>query len=1106
MEAGLHCCYNNSTHQRYGTLMDSPPPPYYGCSGHGGSSSSSSGSEDSAFESTMFSVLGSGRKYIPCPHCRLKVGAFDTLLLKSDGLRKGKSRSECIFLVSVLERYDIIGNGDSLEGRLPQYNIDNASNFGAEYCRHCNQSNSVCDKPPSCDSTRAETSSPASSDVEQFSTSLEDNSSLTNQYSERSNHQNDDKYTEGNDTFYSSKHTGKHNKYKQRSHNGYCQKKSAKTLDEIAENKRNNANSHVRRSQPKYIPNHKCNSSEYSSPWYSKSHLNAKDNIQFNSNSSCPHNSSVGYQNGSVTDETSELLYDKIDSKFEDVFKESHFNDQSEKDIDSIKASIANFIEVTLRDYVSSYDPKSKLSSTENRISYSKVETPLSMKLDYNENNASTENSLKENIFRPNSSAPNHNNEYSKESREDVLYFTENKATYPPLSKLNENNGHFKQEYQYQNHQDIAKQREDEQTVQTPGNDSGFFSPSPRILSSPIAWQQQKYESDSKSFRYNSNINSDGFQYPKPETYKSDDSDQYEIAPNTRNRKRTKVGNIHQSNSTETRSTSSKVKISDDDLVISPKVYDTPKIKPLKKGKFRRSTDHNESQNYDPKLQCCTQERKFRKKNADVSPTRSMIEEAVIEPQSSSQTNVSPPSGRIASSSPEFQLTEWETDIGEQLSATDNLNTSLSESSEATDISNTDDSYGNIESLRSESNIYKFDIYSKQVKPPVDIGEIDCTKKCQTKTHHPQITEASSSTLQENSTVVVGHKAILESKKTETILKDHLRLDNGFKTKCNEQVEIKGECSVEKTQVQIGLAAKESLPKTPSIDAVKTCKKQDANIGTFIEGEADLLSNSLQNGTLYIGGPFQPDQRFRSWLSDIKCNDEGQFIVCDWSNCCIQMFSTVGLPGDRVTFKSGPWSLALMKANVVACTIPYARQIAFLSHGDRLVVVGLVSTERCYWGIAVTRDQNLVCSCILGIDLLSTTGKPLRTLQYNQVGLDFFIFPQYVTIGENDVIYVSDSCGTYLLGIPKEGAINFEFRPMKSNRFITPRDIEYSPNGYVYIADTETNKIYRLTKDGNLDCELFTAKDGIKGPLGLTLRDNNIIMTQKDSSILVLPL
>lgn len=195
-----------------------------------------------------------------------------------------------------------------------------------------------------------------------------------------------------------------------------------------------------------------------------------------------------------------------------------------------------------------------------------------------------------------------------------------------------------------------------------------------------------------------------------------------------------------------------------------------------------------------------------------------------------------------------------------------------------------------------------------------------------------------------------------------------------------------------------------------------------------------------------------------------------------------------------------------MNDNIVACTVPHAKQISLLSHGSRLIVVGLVSTIRRYWGIAVAKNQNLVCSCTQGIDLLNPDGKVLRTIQYNEVELEFFVFPQYLTVGDNGVIYVSDSCGTYLIGLPEDGDYSFSFKPLSGIKLRTPRAIEYGRDGFVYIADTDTDKIYRLTEDGVLDSELFNAADNVKGPLAITIRDRKMIVTQKDSSILILPI
>ena len=178
METQTPYYYSNSS-TRNGTCMDSPPPPYTG----GG---------DLSFEGVRFYVVGSGRKVVPCQHCRRDFGTFDTLLLHSEGLKKGSVRNEVIFTVNVLERYNATGNYQLADVRPPLYQIPSSSHFGAEYCRHCNQVDSLTNKPLSCASTRAETSSHDSlSDVEQFSNSLDDNAPSTNKYVSKYDHPED---------------------------------------------------------------------------------------------------------------------------------------------------------------------------------------------------------------------------------------------------------------------------------------------------------------------------------------------------------------------------------------------------------------------------------------------------------------------------------------------------------------------------------------------------------------------------------------------------------------------------------------------------------------------------------------------------------------------------------------------------------------------------------------------------------------------------------------------------------------------------------------------------------------------------------------------------
>lgn len=94
---------------------------------------------------------------------------------------------------------------------------------------------------------------------------------------------------------------------------------------------------------------------------------------------------------------------------------------------------------------------------------------------------------------------------------------------------------------------------------------------------------------------------------------------------------------------------------------------------------------------------------------------------------------------------------------------------------------------------------------------------------------------------------------------------------------------------------------------------------------------------------LFTRGPFQADQNFCRWLTDIVSNKNGQYIM---SHCSVQMFSTTVLPGVRMIFTSDTQGLDLRRESIVACTASYAKQISLLSHGSHLIVIRLVVTAR----------------------------------------------------------------------------------------------------------------------------------------------------------------
>lgn len=527
MESHTLYSYSNSS-TRNGACMDSPPPPYTG----GG---------DLSFEGVKFSVVGSGRKVVPCHHCRRDLGTFETLLLHSEGLKKGSVRNEVIFMVNILERYNATGNYELADVRPPLYQIPRSSHFGAEYCRHCNQADSLANKPLSCASTRAETSSHDSfSDVEQFSNSLDENTPPTNKYFSKYDHSEEgsqeDNPTSGPQHQNGQSHSTAPEGHQQRTnssqrHQDYIsnsnsnrgtqhRKRSSSPQNKTNKHPQSNLRDFTTPSQTDYIHS---DSPEYFSASYpdeftDESKISLKNN-KLKSMTTIPYQSGPHYpivtqqQNEVFFAEDVKKLKARMSSKINDVLKKKkdtkspYIDNRWRQEKEALKNDlltdpkmkniINDLVEHSIKSLIS--NNKEALSDTlkdsENKILTRKGDIPPPLKIDAYDD-------VELNLVCVKESVAEKPPDYRDKDWQNEDQFTSNKKEFNESTYISRDNTSYsptlqKSDINTRNNNNVQNTSD---IIQTPANDSGFFSPSPKIISNLSPWEHEHNGSD--SFRH----------------------------------------------------------------------------------------------------------------------------------------------------------------------------------------------------------------------------------------------------------------------------------------------------------------------------------------------------------------------------------------------------------------------------------------------------------------------------------------------------------------------------------------------------------------------------------------------------------------------------
>ncbi|XP_022339902.2 uncharacterized protein LOC111134797 [Crassostrea virginica] len=117
----------------------------------------------------------------------------------------------------------------------------------------------------------------------------------------------------------------------------------------------------------------------------------------------------------------------------------------------------------------------------------------------------------------------------------------------------------------------------------------------------------------------------------------------------------------------------------------------------------------------------------------------------------------------------------------------------------------------------------------------------------------------------------------------------------------------------------------------------------------------------------------------------------------------------------------------------------------------------------------------------------SKAGKEIQNIQWDEYGL--VIGPSYITENINGDICISDNYNDAVVVVNKSGQQRFSYTGHGSEFF--PDGICTDVLGHILVCDNASKSVHLLDQDGGFLSIILSSKQGIKGPLGVCVDDEN---------------
>ncbi|XP_067674487.1 E3 ubiquitin-protein ligase TRIM56-like [Haliotis asinina] len=272
-------------------------------------------------------------------------------------------------------------------------------------------------------------------------------------------------------------------------------------------------------------------------------------------------------------------------------------------------------------------------------------------------------------------------------------------------------------------------------------------------------------------------------------------------------------------------------------------------------------------------------------------------------------------------------------------------------------------------------------------------------------------------------------------------------------------------------------------PGAPASPASPTSPQTPVQVGNVSPFESLVTGGRNLKLERIISAKVKGDKNQPS-IRDAASVAGGVLVVTDGENFCVKSFYTHGKKDmhSKLVLEKKPHGVCNYVGNMVAITVPAAKQVAIVSVSPNLILQTILKTDLKYWGITqVGTDAFAVSTCPgtgpIFINIMDLEGNILKCIHN---GTALFANPLYMcTVASGDIM-VSDCTVSKVACLRLSGHVLHMCQPGFGHTIKKPVGMADDGKGYVFVADSKPVLVL-VDYSGNIRY-LLQKTEGLKNP------------------------